>query len=66
MKQEDIVDPWSSESCEPEAPNGDLTQQSSPPSGDKEIFSSSPVDAEEVIKSISENLLQDKTIGLTH
>lgn len=60
MKKEDVADPWSSESCEPKIPNGNSTQQSSPPSGDERISSSSPVDAEEVIKSIAENLLHDK------
>lgn len=60
MKKEDVADPWSSESCEPEIPNGNSTQQSSPPSGDEGTSSSSPVDAEEVIKSIAENLLHDK------
>lgn len=60
MKKEDIVDPWSSESCEPKNSNGDLNQQPSLPSSDEEISSASPVDAEEVIKSIAENLLQDK------
>lgn len=60
MKKEDIADPWSSESCEPEVPKGNSNQQSSPPSSDEETSSSSAVNAEEVIKSIAENLLYDK------
>ncbi|GEM_PF-2321470 len=60
MKNEDVVDPWSSKSCEPENSNSDVSQKSSHPSTEEETSSSVPVDAEQVIKSIADNLLQDR------
>jgi hypothetical protein len=61
VKNEDFADPWASESCEPENSDSDVLQQSSPLSDKEEEVSSSAVDAEQVIKSIADSLLHDKS-----